>query len=371
MIREPYGDQGDLDRKATGGPRGHGRPENQSRSASVQCWLVGVRILPVDPNDAAALASCVAVQAAAKQAEDPLGPAKTARVLRVFLAEGFEAFPCESWYTADGFYWLELPDRENRHLARLILVTRPDAGQPTAPTVGEELFRHALGRARAHGRSLLSLVARQGTATDEFLRGLGARPTILEARRVLDLAPVTAAQVAAIRETAATAAAGYSLIRWSGPTPEDHLDGVADMLNAMNDAPRGEAEDQVWDADRVRERADSSLIRMGVRGYSVAAIRDATGQMAALTQLEVDPDDPQWGHQGLTAVTRPHRGHRLGLLVKAAMLQWLAEAEPALNRIETGNADSNEHMIAVNETLGFQPLEPFWQWFELPAGEAK
>jgi RimJ/RimL family protein N-acetyltransferase len=93
--------------------------------------------------------------------------------------------------------------------------------------------------------------------------------------------------------------------------------------------------------------------------------------VAALTQLEVDPDSPEWGHQGLTAATRPHRGHRLGLLVKAAMLQWLGQAEPGLERIETGNADANEHMIAVNETLGFQPLEPFWQWYRLPAGAAE
>ena len=36
------------------------------------------------------------------------------------------------------------------------------------------------------------------------------------------------------------------------------------------------------------------------------------------------PEAPSWGFQELTAVTRPHRGHRLGLLVKAAMLEWLA-----------------------------------------------
>jgi hypothetical protein len=175
----------------------------------------------------------------------------------------------------------------------------------------------------------------------------------------------------AARETASGAAAGYSVVRWSGRTPEQHLRGVAAVLNAMNDAPRDEGEeDEIWDAERVRERGDSSLIRMGVRGYSVAAIHDPTGEMAALTQLEVDPDSPEWGHQGLTAVTRPHRGHRLGLLVKTAMLLLLAEAEPELDWIETGNADSNEHMIAVNEALGFESLEPFWQWWELPVREA-
>jgi hypothetical protein len=112
------------------------------------------------------------------------------------------------------------------------------------------------------------------------------------------------------------------------------------------------------------------MVRMGVRGYSIAAIHDATGEMAALTQVEVDPDTPEWGHQGMTAVTRPHRGHRLGLLVKAAMLEWLASAEPRLEQVETGNADSNEHMIAVNETLGYAVLDPSWALLELPVAVA-
>ena len=80
--------------------------------------------------------------------------------------------------------------------------------------------------------------------------------------------------------------------------------------------------------------------------------------MAAVTAVEADPDNPEWGHQQLTAVIRKHRGHRLGLLVKTAMLDWLAEAEPQLERIVTGNAAVNQHMIAINDQLGYELLEP-------------
>ncbi len=69
--------------------------------------------------------------------------------------------------------------------------------------------------------------------------------------------------------------------------------------------------------------------------------------------MVVDPADPGWGHQLITAVTRKHRGHRLGLIVKIAMLDLLATAEPQLERIVTWNAQANEHMIAVNEALGY------------------
>jgi hypothetical protein len=57
-------------------------------------------------------------------------------------------------------------------------------------------------------------------------------------------------------------------------------------------------------------------------------------------------------------VTRKHRGHRLGLLVKVAMMDWLATAEPRVERIATWNARSNAHMIAVNESLGYTILGP-------------
>ena len=61
-----------------------------------------------------------------------------------------------------------------------------------------------------------------------------------------------------------------------------------------------------------------------MRYYTLAARHDQTGELAGLTALGVDPMQPDWGFQALTAVTRAHRGHRLGLLVKVAMLDLLA-----------------------------------------------
>ena len=52
-------------------------------------------------------------------------------------------------------------------------------------------------------------------------------------------------------------------------------------------------EDEVWDADRIRERT-GSLLRAGhLRGYTVAAVYDATGEMAGFTEIEVDPEHPE------------------------------------------------------------------------------
>jgi hypothetical protein len=89
--------------------------------------------------------------------------------------------------------------------------------------------------------------------------------------------------------------------------------------------------------------------------------------------VAVDPADPGWGHQEITAVTGKHRGHRLGLLIKIAMLELLATAEPQLEKIDTWNAQDNRHMIAVNETLGYTILgQPVTRWrIDVPAVPAR
>jgi RimJ/RimL family protein N-acetyltransferase len=84
----------------------------------------------------------------------------------------------------------------------------------------------------------------------------------------------------------------------------------------------------------------------------------------------VDPADQAWAHQMLTGVTSKHRGHRLGLLVKVAMVEWLRAAEPAVERIQTWNAESNRYMIAVNEALGYTILGRPGNWWRLDVATA-
>ena len=51
----------------------------------------------------------------------------------------------------------------------------------------------------------------------------------------------------------------------------------------------------------------------------------------------------------------------------AFMLDLLARAEPRVTHILTGNAETNRHMIAINETLGYHVIgKPERSW-ELPA----
>jgi hypothetical protein len=142
---------------------------------------------------------------------------------------------------------------------------------------------------------------------------------------------------------------------------------VARLNEALADAPHGaEEEPQVWDAGRVR-LVDQLSAERGLRRYSVAAVETGTGMLAALTQLSVEDGTPDWGHQEITAVARAHRGHRLGLLTKVAMLDLLAVREPQVAFIETWNGEANDHMVAINEALGFRPTGRVFAWL-LPTG---
>jgi hypothetical protein len=132
----------------------------------------------------------------------------------------------------------------------------------------------------------------------------------------------------------------------------------------MEDAPHEDWVEPIsWDVERVRI-ADKRLVAQDLRQYSIAAMHDASGEMAALTQLMIDPAVDVWAFQGMTAVVRQHRGHRLGMLLKVAMLAQAAKREPGVRRIMTFNSVQNDHMIAVNDALGHRVTD-YFQNFEL------
>jgi len=272
--------------------------------------------------------------------------------------EGFNGSPQESWFAAEntgdiaGCYLLILPDRENVSMATVVLRVAP--GRRRTGT-GTALLQHCKDRARLAGRTRLTGEAWDGTSGVAFAKAIGASPGIPEVHRTLHLTEEIRGRLPGLRREAAGHAAGYSLLSWVGPTPEDRLEQVAAVHGAMADAPIDTGvEHAVWDADRIR-RLDRLAVEHGITHHTVAARHDGTGEVAALTQVLTDPGaTAAFAFQQLTAVLRAHRGHRLGLLLKVAMLDLLAEVAPDVDRITTDNAGSNEHMIAINAMLGFE-----------------
>jgi GNAT superfamily N-acetyltransferase len=330
-----------------------------------------MRVVRWDPADLNTASACYEVHRSAHLADEPHEPPMSAGTFGMVLAQGWEGLPGEVWVvpgdttgTVMAYYRLDLPDLENTDRAFALPTVHPAVRRRG---IGRELVRHAAQRTAENGRSILDSVVLEDSAGEAFAAATGAKLALEEVRRVQDLRAIAPGTIASLRETASRAATGYSLVTWTGPVPDEYCGQVAGVFNAFNDAPRGEGvEPEEWDADRIRERTGRTLRAGHHRGYTVAALHDASGEMAAFTGIVIAPEHPEWAFQMLTAVTRPHRGHRLGLLVKTAMLEWLASAEPGVERIATGNAATNEHMIAVNETLGYEVVKPGYRFYEMP-----
>jgi GNAT superfamily N-acetyltransferase len=334
-----------------------------------------MRIEQPDPADEKTARACYDVMLAAHKVDEPIEPPMSYGTFSLYLREGWEKTPGEVWVAVDdagaivGFYRMRLPDLENLDEAAGGLTVHPAVRRRG---IGRELLRHEGGRAEANGRTRFGASVTAGTAGDAFAQAVGARLDLEEIRRIQYLHEIPPGTIASLHASAEKAAAGYSVASWTGGTPDEYCGPLAEVVNAFNDAPHGENEEpEFWDAQRVRERAET-VVRAGLmRGYTIAAFADATGEMAAFSAVVVDPEAPQWGFQQLTAVIRSHRGHRLGLLTKTAMLELLASAEPQLEWIATGNAATNEHMIAVNEQLAYKVVEPGWRHYEMPVADMR
>lgn len=176
--------------------------------------------------------------------------------------------------------------------------------------------------------------------------------------------PLPSARLDALQQDATAFAGGAYMVTWEGPAPEHWLADLAVLFSRMEtDAPRGTLvnEPEVWDTERMRAE-EARHARSGRLSLTTAAVHQPTGRLAGLTRLSVPTDRLQPVRQQETLVLREHRGHRLGLLMKLVNLRQLTQASPDSTMIVTGNAEDNQHMLAVNEAIGFVPVAYQGAW---------
>ncbi|WP_327351437.1 GNAT family N-acetyltransferase [Streptomyces sp. NBC_01304] len=229
------------------------------------------------------------------------------------------------------------------HLVELELHVHPAARRRG---VGTQLLSTAAFAAQVEQRRSLLTVATDGTAGDAFCTGR-------DFRRVLTLHQLLLSVAEADDSAADAEYPGYELAGWTGTVP-DHLAGTfAAAKNAMNDMPTGDMDygQSDWDADRVRKMAQV-LADRGDTLLTLAALKGDT--MGGYTEIVIRAGETRQALQYDTAVVPAHRGHGLGLWLKAAMVRTLKDTYPAIVEIETDNADDNTHMLAVNRRLGFR-----------------
>ena len=247
-----------------------------------------------------------------------------------------------------------LSERDNTHLAWVWVAVHPDERRQG---FGSALLRYVEERAREAGRTTIGTDGWESGRTSGFASAHGLVPASQGILRRQHLDEVDLDHVRTLRDAAAALASDYELVRIEGRTPPEMVDAMVELVAAINDAPTDDLdiEDEVFTPERLASYEQTTMAK-GNRLYRLVARHRDTGDLAGHTVVAVEAERPELGDQHDTAVALEHRGHRLGLLLKAEMVLWLAEAEPALRIVDTWNAESNDHMIVVNERLGYRVM---------------
>ncbi len=228
----------------------------------------------LDVHDDEAMSAAYSIWRAAYTEEFPDDPLPTAPEV-LARAHGPEiSARHEYWLLRDGgepigVYELELPLADNIDLVDLSLAVAPEHQHRGH---GRVLLDHALQRIAELGRhQVIGSVNEPADGSQNrpmrFAAAAGASRSLGEMRRTLDLRGLDQGRLAALRDEAERAAEGYQLVAWTGPCPDELVDGYAALVARMStDAPMGglDIEPEHWDAARIRER-DQVMAAQGRR----------------------------------------------------------------------------------------------------------
>lgn len=257
---------------------------------------------------------------------------------------------------------IDLPLLDNTHSAALEVFVPPEHRRRG---YGSAMLAHLEGIVREQGRRTTYLEANfpidlppdgDGAGCVAFAKANGYTFGLANVTRALVL-PVDDARLGVLSDEAATHHQGYRLEIFRGPVPEPWVADYANLAARVDsDAPVGDLEIGIGarDVESFRDQ-EARAERQGRVTYAAVALLG--DRAVGFTDLYVPRSDRGRAYQGGTLVDRAHRGHRLGLALKVANLLQLRQYEPQVHTLVTWNAEANSPMIAVNDQLGFVPVE--------------
>ena len=229
--------------------------------------------------------------------------------------------------------------------------------------IGRALAERLEQTAKDDGRSLilagstLPFDDRESHAYRRFAEACGYELFNFEVARHLTL-PVPDEQIQEWIDEAAPRHEGYTIETFVGAVPDDLVESLCLLLGQLAvDAPTGtvDFEEEKLTPERYAEMV-ATTDAMGRARYETVALtpdRQVVAQSTLALSLEESTKVYQWG----TFVHREHRGHKLGLATKAVNLRAVQAARDDLTLVVTQNAETNDYMVAINERMGFRPIE--------------
>ncbi|MDR6862551.1 GNAT family N-acetyltransferase [Phycicoccus sp. 3266] len=323
-------------------------------------------IVAIDPDgpDEVFLAWCDVLHASAVHDLGDLHSARTPEERRVLLGDPARRTialgACDERGSLVGAATLAMPLHDNLRLSMLDLAVHPDQ---RGRGHGRRLLQHAEGLVREAGRDLVVADTQWRAGADDVHGGFAGRFGYQAAQT--NLRSSLALPLDRDRPTGLLAdhdGDGYVLRTALGGIPDAWVGARALLARRMStDVPLGDLqiEEEVWDEERVRADYER-IVHAGRTAVDTFAFT-ADGSVAGYTQTTVT-SDPSVVYQQDTLVLREHRGHRLGLRMKAANTLALMDHLPGPATVRTWNAEENAPMLAVNRELGYAEDAAMREW---------
>jgi len=328
---------------------------------------VSIDVRPLDPWDDDEFATAFAILREAETHERPYAVVDEPDSIRTALLRPSSTLAQQGWMARldgrpAGMAIAAWPVRDNLQTCWPMLAVAPAVRRRG---VGDALHAALTRAVRMAGRSVLQVEVPhpggEGTWPGvAFAEHHGYRLALRERHSVLTL-PAPAGRLDAVP------GAGYSLRSWRDHCPDELVDGYCRLRERFEgEAPTGDLVigEQQWSAERVRD-LESRRREQGRSAWTTVGVApDAT--VVGFTELTA----ARTAHdavQNQTLVLPTHRGHRVGIAMKAANLRRLTNDQATLERVHTWVSPDNTAMNDVNVQLGFEPVELLGVWqLELP-----
>lgn len=279
---------------------------------------------------------------------EPYSYGKRVQWLVLAPVEGRETVIGEGW----GRFCTELTPGypQGRHIAEIGV--RVDQGFRRRG-LGTKLLRILVDEAVAH-RGITTVEAYSFLESGwSFCRKFGGRVALEAAQNRLALADVDWPMIEAWRADGERRNEGVTVLTFE-EVPEEMLGPFVRLYNDIVDlVPLGELEARSRVTPESRREEERRAREHGTRWWTKAT-REPDGRISGFTEVVHFPATPYRLEQELTGVSIEFRGRGLGKWLKADMLLFVRDHLPEVQYINTGNADANAPMMAINRRMGFR-----------------